>query len=368
MAALGDNITRGSSFAEGVSPMDLLVDLTTTDGSLPESRPWDNSDPFFSASTRDLLQKILKCYVRQMIVFVGIPGNVLCCVVFFKQGLGDRIRLLLFWLAVADLTNLTLQLLFMPGCYLLDHVQINNWSTIVTGKLGFLNWWVSHASGILIVVVSVDRCLSVALPLKAKILLNYRTMVAAIVMSFLLSLTYFLPSFFAYTVKWRMDPSTNRSMAYIVDTDWFPVNRNAAVSIWSQASLIFRPVLLILMVIFCTITVVCLKRASRHRQELAGARTAEGESKDSRITQMLLFLCFIYIVLLLPEICNIFAAHLFPEFFAFRKYHNTHIVVYQFLWIASCLNSTVNFYIYVLLSSRFQKTLKELCFCFGYKG
>ncbi|KAL8573047.1 hypothetical protein ACOMHN_010477 [Nucella lapillus] len=91
-----------------------------------------------------------------------------------QQGLSDKINLLLFWLAVADLSNLLSQLLLMPGCYLTDKIQALNWAVVVNTTISNVNWWLGNLSGILVVVVSVHRCLPVALPLKAKRLLGYR--------------------------------------------------------------------------------------------------------------------------------------------------------------------------------------------------
>ncbi|KAL8608125.1 hypothetical protein ACOMHN_016580 [Nucella lapillus] len=88
--------------------------------------------------------------------------------------MSDKINLLLFWLAVVDLSSLLSQLLLMPRCYLTDKVQVGNWAVIDNIKTAYVGWWLGHLSGILIVVVSVHRCLFVALPLKAKRLLGYR--------------------------------------------------------------------------------------------------------------------------------------------------------------------------------------------------
>ncbi|KAL8608855.1 hypothetical protein ACOMHN_066031 [Nucella lapillus] len=544
--------------------------------------PWDTSDPLFSHTTRILMQRVLKCYVRQAIVFMGIPGNVLCCVVFFKQGLSDKINLLLFWLAVADLSNLVSQVLLMPGCYLTDKVQAGNWAVIgnikigfvswwlgnLTGTLivvvsghrclsvalpfkarrllgyslpsqvllmpgcyltdkvqagnwavigniniGFVSWWLGNLTGTLIVVVSVHRCLSVALPFKARRLLSYRSTAIAIVLSYVISLLVFLPALLVYTIRWRLDPSSstnnnNRSIAYIVDTPWFPIERKLAIDMVYYCFVVAMPTFLGIMVVCCVITIVHLRRASRQRLKMTGNVTEEAKTGQNRITVMLLVICGAYAVLALPEtvfsvivmavpgfhvyekstaiaivlsyvisllvflpallvytirwrldpssstinnnrsiayivdtpwfpierklaidmvyycfvvamptflgimvvccvitivhlrrasrqrlkmtgnvteeaktgqnritvmllvICGAYAVLALPEtvfsvivmavpgFHVYEKYHNTNIIVYQFIWIATCLNSTINFFVYFVLSSRFQATLK----------
>ncbi|KAL8591759.1 hypothetical protein ACOMHN_032303 [Nucella lapillus] len=75
---LANNMSQGwgsnpsspvTAFSEG-PPADVL--------------PWESSDPFFTASARLLVQRVLKCYVRQSIVCVGSPANALASAVFFK--------------------------------------------------------------------------------------------------------------------------------------------------------------------------------------------------------------------------------------------------------------------------------------------
>ncbi|KAL8573034.1 hypothetical protein ACOMHN_010464 [Nucella lapillus] len=328
---------------------------------VPGLNPWDTSDPFISHTTRILMQRVLKCYVRQAIVFVGIPGNLLCCLVFFKQGLSDKINLLLFWLAVADLSSLLSQLLLMPRCYLTDKIQVSNWAVIDNIKTVCVSLWLGNLSGILIVVVSVHRCLSVALPLKAKRLLGYRPTMAAIVMSSLMSFMVFLPSLLAHTVRWTTDPSTNRSVAYSVQTTWFPMDRTQAYNIIYNFLVVALPVFLSIMIVCCTITIVHLRQASRQRLKMTGTVTEDARAGQNRITVMLLVICGVYTFLILPQLIFSIIVMLVPGFYVFHTYHNTVIVTYQFTWIGTCLNSAINFFVYFVLSSRFKATLKN-CF------
>ncbi|XP_076455529.1 putative G-protein coupled receptor B0563.6 [Babylonia areolata] len=307
-----------------------------------------------------------KCYLRQSVIFLGIPGNMLSCAVFSKQGLSDRINLLLFWLAVADLTNLVTQLMFNPSCYLSDGVQAHNWDTVFHAKIVYINLWSAFVSGILIVIMSVDRCLSVAVPLKARRLLSHRPMVVAILLSYLVPLVCYLPGFLSFTVKWRTDPSSNRSVAYMAVSNWIPLDNRFAILIIDLLVLIVKPISLVIVVVCCVITIVFLRKASRKRLQMTGATNKEeSEVGENRITKMLLFLCFTYAVLILPEICSHITNAFIPEYFVYRRYHKIFVMVYEVVILtASSVNSTVNFFTYLVLSSKFRATLMDLCCCF----
>ncbi|KAL8616151.1 hypothetical protein ACOMHN_066637 [Nucella lapillus] len=278
-----------------------------------------------------------------------------------SQGLSDKINLLLFWLAVVDLSSLLSHLLMMPSCYLTDKIQVANWTVVNNIKTSHISWWLAHLSGILVVVVSVHRCLSVALPFKAKRLLGYRPTVAAIVLSFVTSLIVFLPSLLAYTVRWTTDPSTNRSVAYSDQTTWFPMNRAMAGDLVYHFLVFALPVLLCIMIVCCTITIVNLRQASRQRLKMTGNMTEDAKAGQNRITVMLLVICGVYIVLVIPETVISIVVKLVPGFYLYQTYHNTVIVTFQFTWIGTCLNSAINFFVYFVLSSRFKAILKT-CF------
>ena len=95
-----------------------------------------------------------------------------CCLCCLQQGLRDRINILLFSLAVADLMNLVTQLLQNLTCFM-DSVDSANWNVFMTPQVFYLSRYANFVSGMLIVVMAVDRCLSVTLPMKASRILSF---------------------------------------------------------------------------------------------------------------------------------------------------------------------------------------------------
>jgi len=49
--------------------------------------PWDNPDNVITAEMFAAARNILICYFNAIIFCIGVPANVLSCVVFFRQGL-----------------------------------------------------------------------------------------------------------------------------------------------------------------------------------------------------------------------------------------------------------------------------------------
>ncbi|KAL8569805.1 hypothetical protein ACOMHN_006531 [Nucella lapillus] len=191
------------------------------------------------------------------------------------------------------------------------------------------------------------------------------TVITAIVLSCLVPLTCYLPGFLTFTVKWRIDSSANRSVAYVATSGWFPMDARRAILVVNLLFVIVKPVCLVTVSLCCSITIIHLRRAYRKRSEMT--TTGKNEDKDDgnvRITRMLLFLCVTYSVLVLPEVCQAFVFLFVPEFYLYKKYHNTFIAINQMLtFTASCFNSAVNFFSFLVLSSRFRNTVRGLCRC-----
>ena len=48
--------------------------------------PWDNPDNIITFETFIAIENVLICYVNPLIFCIGVPANVLNCVVFLRQG------------------------------------------------------------------------------------------------------------------------------------------------------------------------------------------------------------------------------------------------------------------------------------------
>ena len=48
--------------------------------------PWDNPDNVITFETFIAIEDVLICYFNPVFFCIGVPANVLNCVVFFRQG------------------------------------------------------------------------------------------------------------------------------------------------------------------------------------------------------------------------------------------------------------------------------------------
>ena len=155
-------------------------------------------------------------------MILGMPGNVLNAVVFFRQGLKDRVTLMLFILAIVDFLSLFLYFSINVACFIdpLDPVLAWNVETLQYPQVLYLNLLVGCLSVALVTVLSVDRCVAITWPLKAPRLLTYRRTVYVQAVTIGTVAAFFLPSLWLQEVTWVADSITGRSMVQLVPTDF----------------------------------------------------------------------------------------------------------------------------------------------------
>ena len=64
--------------------------------------PWDNPDNLVSLEAEAFVERLKGAIVLPLLFLIGGPANIINMVVFYKQGLKERINLCLFALSLAD--------------------------------------------------------------------------------------------------------------------------------------------------------------------------------------------------------------------------------------------------------------------------
>ena len=234
-----------------------------------------------------------------------------------------------------------------------------------------LNLSFLYTSGCITVVIAVDRCVCVLLPLKAQFLMSIRTMAGV-----LLSITLLLQLGFS------IFPLTMKAMSVVDErgvTLWFlaPTQGPDKELMYRLFSLVVDTVLQFALpitasslVALCTVvTVVRQKLALAWRLSTTTTTTTTSASSNisaaqiqqASLTKMLVFISCVYIVCSLPELALALWRRIDYEFGPGGKFSNmffaTHIVAYQ---VFTVTNSAVNFFVYYWMSSRYRRVLRTL--------
>lgn len=191
----------------------------------------------------------------------------------------------------------------------------------------------------------------------------FRGMLASVVLTYLIVFAGWAPTFFLYTIVWRFDPLTQRSMAFLVTRDDYAIDITIPSFITTILTAVVKPTSVLIVVACSVATVLQLRRATKARSRMRESQLRVIGS-EVKITRMLLFLSLVYIVCSLPNAVGALTYYFIPNFYMYRKYHNTFIVFYEVIFAASCLNSSSNFFAYTWLSSKFRASLQMVTPCF----
>ena len=329
--------------------------------------PWDNPDNIVSAEVEDIARRV-KDTVLPVFFLIGGPANVINMVVYYKQGLKERVNLCLFSLSLADELFLV-HMMFLFGEQV--HVQFTTKERFgpvmrfmsnnsLVGFFGFT--WVSQ---ILSAIIASERCLCVLSPLRSQTLLQTRTMAVIITFVYLVVVgVYFFVSA-RYRIACVFDPSSG-TVLYTAVAGEFYQNHEKLINYLD--SFVYGAGIPGMMIIVVTTTTIAT--AMKNRQAAAwraGTSSAGGNSSSSSIsprevalTKMLIGISVLFIVCVSPFALFRFMWLFLPEMDIGRRNQNLYLTGLWILEPFSYMNSSFNIFVYYAMGSRYRETLWAL--------
>nr|KAG5713991.1 hypothetical protein BaRGS_020319 [Batillaria attramentaria] len=325
-----------------------------------------NADSIISYATVVLVERIATCGVSPVLFLVGVPTNVLNCIVFYRQGLRDRMNLLLFSLALVDMAFVALFLVTNSHCLLgFFRPDLEGWWKVYERKYfaglhrGFL-----ISSGCLTTIVAVERCLCVTLPLKAASLIKTRTVAVLVVVIVVLTQAACSVYSLIIGVTSREDPKTGQ-ISYRFTTTQFSLDHEVLVDV--LVNIILKTVVplttFVVIAIATAITVIRLKRAISWREEPGSGGCDVNSRRQRALAKMLVIISCIYVLTSAPNVAMGLATLIVPGFSAAGQFSNIFLATRLFPGMFAMLNSSINFFVYVTRSSKYREELRAMFSC-----
>ena len=323
--------------------------------------PWNNPHNVISVETFLSFEKVVTCGVSLILFSIGMPTNLLNCLVFYRQGLRDRMNLCLFSLALVDMLYVTF--FYLVGSYCLVgqlRPDLEEWWKYFTRKYftglfeGFLT-----SSGLLTMLIAVERCVCVTLPLKAATLVKTRT-IAVIIVGVVVSLQVVCLLYpLKISIGSREDPNTGRITLFLTITEFYSQHKVLYDVMENTFLNIVLPFTAFTVVTIATaITVVQLKRAIAWRH--GSSSSSSSDVREVALVKMLVVVSLIYIISSAPNVALGLTKLLVPDFLPSRKYANIFLASHLSSLLLAEVNSSVNFFVYLARSSRFRQELHRL--------
>ncbi|XP_025097942.1 uncharacterized protein LOC112566164 [Pomacea canaliculata] len=321
---------------------------------------WDTTGDM-SDDTFYLIDGIINLYASIIVYFIGIPTNAFNCLVFWHQGLRDRVNLCLFALASVDLLTLSLNFVIsfvQPFIGLVSRPLREEFGMKAQSYTAGVVYGLHATSDVISTIIAVDRCLCVVCPLRVAHLIRTRTMVAVMATSFVfLQLSYaMLPIKFTVasvyvnstgTYRWKM-VQTDIELKYGNILDPFTV---------TFLSIALPITTFIIVSASTTVTVLKLMSATRWREKTSSVKRGT-LGHQAGATKMLVLVSCLYIVTMAPYVASFFARLAVKDFSPFGRYCKLFVAVLLITDLFFLINNAGNFFVYIAQSSRFRRDLR----------
>ncbi|XP_076454805.1 uncharacterized protein LOC143289643 [Babylonia areolata] len=324
-----------------------------------EYLPWDNPDNIVSEEV-ELDARKARFFMMQILFLIGGPGNIMNMVVFFRQGLRDRVNLLLFSLSLADEIFLAMSmLLYGEEYYLQRKAEINPGPVLkfmVNHNLGgFLGS--SFVSLVLSAIIACERCYCVLRPLKYQTLMRTRTMAVIIVVVYVVVLGLNFVAVFRYHFACVYDLDTGVAITMMSHSEIYSRYKDVVDNVDNVFFGAGLPVSMGAVVVIATvITTGRLRQAVAWRAETSSSLSP----REVALTRMLIGTSVLLALCIFPSCLFRLACLFLPEVSTGRRQQNFYLMG---LWITEIflfINSSFNIFIYYVMGSRYRETFWAL--------
>lgn len=187
---------------------------------------WDNPNDIFSFESLRTVEKTVQCGFVPSLFVIGAPTNIITMIVFYRQGLRDRMNLCLFSLAFVDLMFVTSSCTMVSYCLIGVFLPTREmfWRSFLTKHILNFVYGFANSSSCLTMIISVERCLCVIFPIKSTALISHQTMgviVSATILSMQVLCGLYIVKEEIYSVK---DAVTGEEIIVLVNSELYLSN------------------------------------------------------------------------------------------------------------------------------------------------
>ncbi|XP_076465405.1 uncharacterized protein LOC143297116 [Babylonia areolata] len=325
--------------------------------------PWDNPDNMVSQDVEQAVDTAVGAVCLPILFLISAPTNILNMLVFWKQGLKERINLCLFYLSCVDFVHMLHAFFCNVDRFYLPINQPVKFGPvfrfIVNHRLlglRSLTW----LSGVVSMLIACERCFCVLSPLRSQTVLSTRTTGCILSFSTVFCLTGSLLNGMRWDLVCVLNPETKATSTEILTSQFFARHRSHL-----KLMVLFygavQPILCVTVIVVTTAVTSVKLRAMVAWREQTSSQTQSW--REVALTRMLIAASVLYIICALPTTVIGLSTLFVPGISLDGRYYNVGLVLVNLFELTSYVNASFNFFIYVSLGSKYRNTLRVIFWC-----
>lgn len=324
-------------------------------GSLPEN--------IVSNETRLAFNYAVNVAALTVLFFVNVPSNVTNMIVFYQQGLRERINLCLFVLAFSDLMvvflhfawnvdELYAQFTGHPNDLVVMEFFVNNNIIVFAGFI--------YVSSVMSAIIAAERCFCIVSPFHSQHVIQTSTMAVILVVVNVAV----LGGHYVISAKWQVicvfDPVV-QVMLHIFFSSEFYLQNERLVTIFEGIifGIVIPGICLLAVIVSTVVTIIKLKQLSAWREKSV-SKAASVTSREVALTRMLVGTSIFFIVCTTPGFVFHTAIPFVPDLSLSGRQYNMYVILINIQQLFTYINCSFNFLIYYNMGSKYRETLRSM--------
>ncbi|XP_076458588.1 uncharacterized protein LOC143292287 [Babylonia areolata] len=267
--------------------------------------PWDNPENIISQETEKVVDTVVGAICLPVLFLISVPCNLLNMLVFWMQGLKERINLCLFYLSFVDFVHMLNSFLFnferirLPFSITVEFGPVMEF-IVDHGLIGFVRGF-TWISGCVSMLIASERCLCVVSPLRSQTFLKTTTTAAVLSLATVLILTGSLMIGLRWSLICVWDTATNTT-SIVIYTSTFFRQYEAHLDVLTFFLTTLQLFFYVTVVTATTIvTSVKLKKMAAWRKQTSSSTLS---SREVALTRMLIAVSILYVICSVPSIAT----------------------------------------------------------------
>ncbi|KAI8787996.1 thyrotropin-releasing hormone receptor [Biomphalaria glabrata] len=313
----------------------------------------------------NILDIVFTCGLFHLLNVSGVVTNLLNILILTKYGLHETTSLILFSFSLSDLFCSLLQPIRRLHCIVSRFdpflaISIQSFTAVYLFSLPdiFLCTSILHTT-----LIAVERFVAVCFPLKMSWIFTTYRVKWLLFFVYLYVIALMAPTLFLVEVSWTVDHNTNKTIAVLVLSKFYKINLDRL----NQYLYLGLPHLLstsnLGVTIVCSI-VIGYKITVRRKTTLSQLTPCVSKKvKDVKVIKMLLTVCVVNCCVSFPTVAIDLFIYYSNTFI--QSSGKLYLLLRGFFLVVCQLKVSVNFIIYIFMSSKFTSTLNQLCHCWN---